>query len=344
MKHYHELNNNQRRNLLDNFQMFDAYLDAISAQKNLRGSMIWQKMGDREYLIRAIDGRTRKSMGPRSPKTEALFQAFRERKQSVKDRLGTLKDGLQQQAGVCRALQTGRVPRLVGNILRSIAAVSLQHKTTTVIGTHALYAYEGMAGVQFDSSIMATNDLDILWDARSRLKLSSAVPAEGLMGILRKVDHSFEIMDKARYRAVNRDGFMVDLLQDRLDMRVQPENSFAVDDAFVAVEADMKWLVSSPKVQTMTLDEDGYPVPMAVPDPRAFAIHKLWLSMRPDRDPIKKPRDAAQAIALANLTVNLLPQYPFSDAAVRIFPKAVTAKARNDLFAVFENDEDELAI
>ncbi len=48
MNNYHELNNNQRRNQLDNFQMFEAYLDTVSAQKNLRGSMLWQKMGDQE--------------------------------------------------------------------------------------------------------------------------------------------------------------------------------------------------------------------------------------------------------------------------------------------------------
>ena len=44
-----------------------------------------------------------------------------------------------------------------------------------VVGTHALYAYEAGAGVRFDSSVMETTDVDILWEARSRLTLAADV-------------------------------------------------------------------------------------------------------------------------------------------------------------------------
>jgi ribosomal protein S12 methylthiotransferase accessory factor YcaO len=38
-----------------------------------------------------------------------------------------------------------------------------------------------------------------------------------------------------------------------------------------------------------------------VPDPRAFALHKAWLSSLPTREALKKPRDLNQAQAVASL-------------------------------------------
>ena len=62
------------------------------------------------------------------------------------------------------------------------------------------------------------------------------------------------------------------------------------------------------------IDETGWPTPLRVPDPRAFALHKAWLASRPDRDAIKKPRDLAQARAVAALVREHMPHLPFSEA------------------------------
>jgi hypothetical protein len=50
---------------------------------------------------------------------------------------------------------------------------------------------------------------------------------------------------------------------------------------------------------------------MRVPDPRAFALHKAWLSGLPTREPLKKPRDLAQARAVAQLVQDDTPQLSF---------------------------------
>lgn len=306
--------------------MFEALAAAVRENRQYRGGMSWQTVNGKEYLVRVFDNRTKKSVGPRSPQTEDVFLRFQQGKQDCIERRAGIEARLSRQAKVCRAMNLGRISRLTGNILRTLADLSLDRKTTTIIGTNALYAYESMAGVQFRTEILATNDLDILWDARSKLKIASDIPAEGMLAVLRKADRSFAVMDKAKYRAVNRDGFMVDFIRESVDMRVQPEPSFAVDDEFVAVEADMKWLIAAPKVRAVALDEDGYPAPLSVPDPRAFALHKFWLSLRSDRDPVKKPRDAAQSAAVVAMIEDLLPQYPFSEKALRIFPKSLSVQ------------------
>ena len=48
---------------------------------------------------------------------------------------------------------------------------------------------------------------------------------------------------------------------------------------------------------------------MVVPDPRALALHKLWLSQQEDREPVQQVRDRCQAAALAELILRYLPQY-----------------------------------
>ena len=62
---------------------------------------------------------------------------------------------------------------------------------------------------------------------------------------------------------------------------------------------------------------------MVVPDPRALALHKLWLSQQPERDPWRQKRDRLQATALAELILRYLPQYHFFSAELRLFPAEV---------------------
>jgi hypothetical protein len=61
----------------------------------------------------------------------------------------------------------------------------------TVVGTNALYAYEAEAGLVFDRDQTSTGDIDLLWDVRQRLQLTSEMADEGIIGLLKSVDSSF---------------------------------------------------------------------------------------------------------------------------------------------------------
>ena len=68
------------------------------------------------------------------------------------------------------------------------------------------------AGVLFESSILATNDFDLLWDARDRLRLVvTGVSPEGVLGILKKADPTYSTTDDYGTRAQNASGYFVDL-------------------------------------------------------------------------------------------------------------------------------------
>jgi hypothetical protein len=66
------------------------------------------------------------------------------------------------------------------------------------------------------------------------------------------------------------------------------------------------WLINSPRLDAVALDEKGYPVRIVAIDPRAFALHKAWVSHREDREPAKAVRDLDQAKAAANIATRFL--------------------------------------
>jgi hypothetical protein len=57
--------------------------------------------------------------------------------------------------------------------------------------------------------------MDILWDIRPKLTLAADDQTEpgGLLSILRKSDRSFELSGSHPFQAVNRGGYMVDLIK-----------------------------------------------------------------------------------------------------------------------------------
>lgn len=60
---------------------------------------------------------------------------------------------------------------------------------------------------------------------------------------------------------------------------------------------------------------------MIAPDPRAFAAHKLWVSKRVDREPVKRRSDLAQAKAVVRLTASHFDHLPYKANAIRLFPR-----------------------
>jgi hypothetical protein len=204
-------------------------------------------------------------------------------------------------------------------------------KNLMVAGTHAIFGYEASAAVFLDAPILATQDLDILWDSRARLKLASnsTLRREGLLGILKKADRSFEPLHKGGFRAVNQNGFMVDLIKPE-PRRITQKDSRQLcgeGDLEAAEIRNLQWLLAAPKFFQVTIGDDGYPARMVAPDPRAFALHKLWLSEQPDREPVKKQRDRNQGIAVAELVIRCLPNYPFKSSELRMFPRETVQKA-----------------
>lgn len=326
--YFSELSTNQLRVSVDLRQTYDALRAAQRTALRYAGGLSWKTVGGRDYLIKVIDRRGgTKSLGPRSPETEAIHAEFVAGKARSKARGAELEQSVRQFSAMARAVSINRVPAVVTATLRKLDEFGLLGKNLMVIGTNAMYGYEAVAGVMFDAGLLATTDVDLLWDARASLKLAmldDEVADAGLMAILRKVDRSFEPMQHAGFRAANKEGFYVDLVKQAPNppWKADEARRIAAGDLTPSWLPNIKWLLSSEKLPSIVIGMDGSPAPMVSPDPRAFAVYKRWLADQPEREPDKKQRDRSQAAAVIELVRAKLQHLPLHDNAERMFPKS----------------------
>ena len=187
---FNELSNEQRRQMVDAKQAFEAWREVEQEfRHSYRGSMHWRKAGGKEYLGRKY-GNVWESLGVRSSDTEAKKKAYSDQRSAMRHRRSRLKARLDEMQKINRGYSLGRVPLTAAKVLRKLDEAGLLGQTLFVVGTHSLCAYEARAEIMFEGGLMATADIDLLWDTRRKLSLvvSQDVGPEGLMGLLRNVD------------------------------------------------------------------------------------------------------------------------------------------------------------
>ncbi len=291
-----ELNNAQRRQFVDVVQTFEAWEESkAELAQRFAGSMRWVERKGHVYLLRK-NASSEISLGRKTDETEEIYRAFRNGRDAERKRCHVLYARLREMAPVNRALRLNRVPRLTGRILRHLAAAQILGQNIFVIGTNSLFLYEALAGVHLTSDLLATVDVDLLWDARQSLILAvKDFRHSGVIGYLRRADRSFQRSHRQLSRAINREGFMVDLIRPVEDPYVAMDAGTNPEDLIGVGIEGLEWLVNVPKVNGIVIGEDGIPLRCWSVDPRAFALHKVWVSERADRDPVKRARDYAQA-------------------------------------------------
>jgi hypothetical protein len=328
---FNELDNESRQRLIDVQQRGDALrATRFELRRRFAGSMEWKERSGKDYLYRRVS-KVEKTLGPRSTETEATYAAFTTGKAAMEEREAGLRRTLEGMARVNRAMGLGRVPRLVGRILRRLDEAGVLGEQVCVVGTNALFAYEARAGLRFDGGLLATSDVDIAPDARRNLDLAAKSMPDGLLGLLRKVDHSFAARTAGSFTAVNASGMMVDLItpETRDRMAATPRNkrrlgglpSTAIIEDVDAVEVPrLEMIVDAPRFSVTAVAEDGLPVWIAAADPRWWAAHKLWLASEATRDPLKRQRDRDQGMSVAAMLANFWENPDVSDEALASIP------------------------
>jgi hypothetical protein len=304
------------RQYIDAVATFEAYEEALAEAAKVRGGMYWHKgpvsAPHEAYLVRTSASGSEKSLGARSPETEAMFASFRERKELAEQRRDGLKAGLVKHRRMNRALRVGRAAPLIVEILNRLAATNLGEHFR-VVGTHALYAYESAAGVTFEDAAVATRDIDLLWDVRKRVAFATALSKvdSSMLGVLQKVDPTFRIRSSQKYTAVNKDGFEVDIIRrehvsdDPHPVRLSDDE----DDFWVAQAPRAQELLDSPQFSAVIVATNGDMARMNTLEPMAFVQFKQWMSTLPQRDALKRRRDALQAKAVDAVVREYLPQW-----------------------------------
>ena len=322
-----ELSAEQRRIAVDAAQLYEHLIELQAERQKLNGGLYWKRVAGHEYLVRITD-RTggNRSLGPRSTETEQVYREFTETKRDLSARIQSIGEEVARQAKFCVAASVNRVPRLAADIVRSLDGSGLLGSHLIILGSHAMYAYEMAAGVQLKAGLLQTEDLDTLLNTKSEIELAGSIRSAGLLGILQDVDATFKPQRKRSFRAVNAKGFMVDLIRAPIDQTggLALTSIGSGDDLVADQLRGLEWLTALPPMTQIVIADNGFPVRFVVPEPRVFALHKLWVSLQPTRDPIKRKRDLHQAEAVVQLALDYF-NFKFDNAAIKALPAELTA-------------------
>jgi len=334
---FQEFNSDQRREYVNTQQRYAAYRDAALLANSYRGSMVWADIKGREYLLRSSYDKTgirrQTSLGARSEQTEKIKAKYDQGRTDAEARLKEIQEIIDRQTAINRAVGLARVPLVGARIIRALDAAGMLGTGIRILGTYAIYAYEAMAGIRIDPGLTTTEDIDLLFDSRGGLKFAATenISEHSLLRLLQKVDRTFKKSNQP-FRAVNKDGYLVDLIKPIRNPPWQTDGEKVgadADDLIAAEIEGLTWHESSPPFEAIAIDEKGEPLRIVCTDPRVWAAHKLWLSKRADRDPIKRRRDEAQAQAAGSLAAIYMPHLPFESNQLRMLPKEVFDQAKS---------------
>ncbi|PTM38876.1 nucleotidyltransferase domain-containing protein [Bosea sp. 124] len=331
------LDNDQRRETINTRQRYAAFREAKLRLRGYRGSMVWSATKGTDYLLHSsypegTGRRSQRSLGARSPETERIKLDFDSARSAARRRLKTAQAMLDRQAALNRALGLGRVPLTSARIIRALDDIGVLGKGLRIVGTNALYAYEAASGVFVDPDITTTEDIDLLFDSRRELRFvaSRDLGEAGLMGLLRRIDGTFE-RGRETFRAVNNEGFLVDLIMPAATppwKQVRDSLVGVAEDLTAVAIAGLEWLENAPPFEAVAIDERGVPLRIVAVDPRVFCAHKLWLSGQPSRDPLKRERDRAQAEGVGQLVARHLTHLTLASKELAALPRAILDAAR----------------
>lgn len=301
------------RQIIDAATIFGEFTRVRQKAQQYSGGMYWKRQGGYEYLVKTQPDNRQQRIGPRSPDTENIHHEFSTRKLELETRLATLRSALKEAERLNKALKAGRVPAMVVAVLQAVEAAGLGAHFT-VVGTHALYAYESAAGVRIAQGALATQDVDLLWDARRRVRFMTEMTRldASMLQILQRADATFQRKEGQNETAINASGFEVDFL------RRQPEGDDPHPFRFSDDEGDL-WpvqarrasvLTNAPRFEQIVISAAGRMALMRTIAPQTFVAFKRWMADKaPQRPEPKRRRDRRQAdIVQAMLDAGLLPQ------------------------------------
>lgn len=305
-----EVSPDAQRQFIDAQSAFRAWEEAVKEAEQVRGGMHWKIQGHYEYLIRTSRTNIQKSLGPRSSETEEIYRKFIERKESSDKRLAGLRAALERHQRMNRALHVGRAPGILIDILSRLAVSGLSEHFI-VIGTHAIYAYETAAGVFVAADAVTTRDVDLLWDTRRRVSFISSMNRldTHFLGLLKKVDPTFRLLDSDKSKAVNSNGFEVDIIRrEACEGDPNPLQVTEHDEDFFAVQARRAGvLLNGPQFSQMIVSTSGHMARMNTVSPTMFVKFKRWMGTQSAREPNKRSRDLIQAAVVERLLEERLP-------------------------------------
>lgn len=302
----------QERALINMRQRYDAWIEAERELAAIPYDLRRKKIGEYEYLYEIFDrSGNGRSLGPWDEKKQAQFEEFRALKAAIKDRLEGSRDRLSESSRIARALRLPMISADAGPILREADRRSLLGSHLLVVGTNAMAAYALEAAGTFRDVPDETEDFDLAWAAE---ELEDGTQ---LWDMLKAVDPTFTVNSEREFQVRNSKAYEVELLvaPSRLETLARKDRPRPVP------LLEQEWLLPGRRIDQVVPCRDGTPARIVAPDPRWFALHKLWLGAQAKRNPLKRRKDTVQGNALLDAVSEAMPHYALDEEFVEGLPR-----------------------
>jgi hypothetical protein len=296
----------EQNRLLVNLRMqYDAWIEVERQLAALPYDLRRKTINGHDYLYHIKDrSGNGKSLGPFTHERTQQLEDYRTGKAELKSRVQSLRGVLAESAALYRALRLPLLSSEAGPILRECDRRRLLGTQLLVVGTNAIMAYMAEA-----NCIVAlpdeTEDFDLAW-----VSLEPENDEQRVWDMLKAVDPTFTINSERDFQARNAKAYEVELL-------VAPSRAATLgskDRPRPVPLPEQEWLLLGRPVDQVVGCRDGSPARILAPDPRWFALHKLWMAAQSKRNPLKRTKDRKQGLALLDAVQHAMPHYPMGAA------------------------------
>lgn len=220
------------------------------------------------------------------------------------EHFGEIKTDFNQRREMVRALLATGLPapdQMTGAVAEALWKAGFFRLRGVLIGTTAFQCYGGILGVRLPSASLMTQDMDAAQFYDISHMVGDSMPP--ILDVLRAVDATFEavpdLTDRTRvtrFRAKN--GYLVEFLTPNRgsdDYADSPADMPALGGASAQPMRYLDYLIYEP-VRSVMLYKGG--IPVTVPAPERYALHKLIVATQRKINPAKSTKDVAQAAHL----------------------------------------------
>ncbi len=239
-------------------------------------------------------GRIRRYVGPADdPEIAARVERFKAEKDDLRARR-RMVSSLTREGGMIAA------DRMSGDVVEALATAGLFRLRAVLIGTVAFQTYAGILGVRLPMAAILTGDADIAQDYAISSEVGDSLPP--ITNILQAIDPTFRPVPHVSGATASSafqtaSGYRVEFLTSNRgsdDHIGQPASMPALGGASADPLRFLDFLIRDP-VRTILLHKSG--VPVTVPDPARYAVHKLIVASRRRTDglsALKREKDIRQ--------------------------------------------------
>ncbi len=290
----------------------------FSSDFPIDGRFISMESGGRRYwyfdMARDDGGKLRRYVGPIDD------EEINQRVERFKDLKADNRSRRKIVSTLVREAYLPRPEPFVGDIIGALATAGFFRLRGVLIGTVAFQSYSALLGVRLSNTVMQTGDADFAQFHSISVAVQDSLPP--MLQVLRAIDPTFREIphpSDSRYTTqyVTRSGYKVEFLTPNIGSEAHDDYPAAMPALGGASAQPLRFLdfLLHQPVRAVLLHGAG--IPVLVPAPERFAIHKLIVATRrrDDNDGTAKSRkDRLQAVTLLDTMIGLRQHETVADA------------------------------